>query len=140
MKLTDFEKFPTNRTTRVYVAGPIAKGDRDENIRRGIHAGNALHAEGYAVFIPHLNTVWEMLHPKSWEEWLSHDLEWLSTCDVILRLSGESKGADLEVAFATFHGLPVFDSIDDLIASVPKTQPASPRFAVNLHPNRRDRL
>jgi nucleoside 2-deoxyribosyltransferase len=133
MRLTDFERFPKQRATRIYVAGPMAKGDREENIRRGIDAGNALVAEGYAVFIPHLNVLWEKHHPKTFEEWLSHDLEWVAACDAVLRLSGESKGADLEVEFCRVRGIPVFSSIADLIASVPKTQPVPQPPAIISH-------
>lgn len=90
-------------------------------------------AEGYAVFIPHLNVLWEKHHPKTFEEWLSHDLEWVAACDAVLRLSGESKGADLEVEFCRVRGIPVFSSIADLIASVPKTQPVPQPPAIISH-------
>jgi len=43
------------------------------------------------------------------------DLEWLAKCDAVLRLPGESKGADIEKDYALSLGIPVFFSIDDLL-------------------------
>lgn len=117
----DLENFkPTRtRTTRVYVAGPLAKGDRADNIRRGIEAGERLRAAGYTPFIPHLNELWQAQHPHSWAEWLSHDLEWVAQCDAVLRIEGESAGADLETRFAEARGIPVFHSHEALVAGLP---------------------
>lgn len=121
----DLENFRTPnglRQTRVYVAGPIKKGDRAENLRRGIEAGERLHAAGYVVFIPHLNELWQAQHPHTWTEWLEHDLEWVSQCDAVLRIDGESEGADLEVTFAEVRGIPVFRTHEDLVAKLPISQ------------------
>jgi hypothetical protein len=41
--------------------------------------------------------------PRTWEEWLDYDKPWLLASDVVLRIPGPSKGADLEEA-----GIPVF--------------------------------
>jgi len=35
-------------------------------------------------------------------------------CDAVLRIPGESRGADLECELARSRGIPVFDSIDDI--------------------------
>jgi hypothetical protein len=42
------------------------------------------------------------------------DLIWLPACDAVLRLPGESNGADIEVKEAQRLGLPVFNSLFDL--------------------------
>ena len=42
------------------------------------------------------------------------ELPWVSVADAVLRLPGESLGADLEVARAEEAGIPVFRSIADL--------------------------
>lgn len=122
----DLNNFATRmnglRSTRVYVAGPIKKGDRAENVRRGIEAGNRLHAAGYVVFIPHLNELWHAQHPHTWSEWMSHDLEWVEQCDAVLRIPGESEGADLEERFAVSRGIPVFHTHDELVAALPIAQ------------------
>ena len=49
-----------------------------------------------------------MMHPRPYEDWIKLDLEWIKACDYLLRLSGESKGADQEVEFALDNGLSVF--------------------------------
>ena len=46
------------------------------------------------------------------------DLEWLEVFDCILRLPGESSGADNEVTYMLDLGKPVFWSIGDLITYV----------------------
>jgi hypothetical protein len=43
------------RRTRIYVAGPISKGDVLVNVKRGIDAGTTLLAAGFAPMIPHLS-------------------------------------------------------------------------------------
>jgi hypothetical protein len=40
--------------------------------------------------------------------------EWQTKCDALLRLPGESIGADIEVAFARQIGQPVFYSVSEL--------------------------
>ncbi|MDF1477550.1 DUF4406 domain-containing protein [Leifsonia sp. H3M29-4] len=40
----------------------------------------------------------------------------LQHCDAVLRLPGESKGADQDVAIALERGLPVYHSIEELVA------------------------
>lgn len=41
-------------------------------------------------------------------------LQWVESCDCLLRLDGESKGADIEVSRAKELKIPVFYSIDEL--------------------------
>ena len=49
-------------------------------------------------------------------EWLAVDFEFIRRCDAVLRLPGESTGADLETAHANELGIPVFHDIADAIA------------------------
>lgn len=107
------------RRTRVYIAGPItSSGDLLHNIRRALDAGSALLARGYAPYIPHLTCYWEIVANGefSYEDWMSLDIEYLRTCDALLRLEGVSKGADREMAWAKAHGMPVYYSLDLLVA------------------------
>jgi hypothetical protein len=41
----------------------------------------------------------------------------LEHCDAVLRLPGESTGADQDVAIATARGLPVFHAVEDIPAA-----------------------
>ncbi len=99
----------------VYVAGPISTGgDYIGNIRRGIQAGEELRKIGFVPFVPHLSAWWELVVPLTWNDWLEYDEEIIRRCDALLRLPGESRGADREVAFAAKHGIPVFHSAEKL--------------------------
>jgi hypothetical protein len=49
------------------------------------------------------------------EDWMAVDLAWVAVADAVLRLPGDSAGADQEVAEAERLGLPVFHSVADAI-------------------------
>lgn len=113
--------------TRVYVAGPITLGDVDENIRQAIAAGKMLLDRGYAPFVPHLSHFAEplatwMVDPLRYEIWLDLDRSFIAVCDALLRIPGESRGADREVAWAVELGIPVFHTLDVLYDCIPPTR------------------
>lgn len=99
---------------RIYVAGPYTKGDVAINVRNAYEAANRLADLGFAPFVPHATHFWHMLFPRPYEFWLDLDNQFLPFCEAILRLSGESSGADKEVALARTLGLPVFTEIGEL--------------------------
>lgn len=70
---------------------------------------------GYAVLNPMLSMAHMDGHNISWETWIASDLAFIEVCDLIVRLPGESKGADLEVAHATERGIPVFNATIDTL-------------------------
>lgn len=109
------------RRTRVYVASPYT-GDTELNTRRAIDTADALLLRGYAPFVPHLSHFWNMRHEHDYETWLAWCLEWVPTCDVLLRLDGVSRGADREVALALNGKLNVYHSLDTLCACEPATR------------------
>lgn len=100
---------------KVYIAAPYTNGDTVQNVRRAIEIADFLADLDYAPFIPHLTHFWHFLCPHEWEFWLAQDNAWLSCCDCVLRLSGDSTGADIEVKKAREMNIPVFNSIEDLI-------------------------
>ena len=102
---------------RVYVAGPITKGDYPQNIRRAIDAGIELLECGYSPYVPHLDLLMVLVKPMDFDTLIEWDKDWLILCDALLRLPGESKGADIEEAFARENHIPVFYSIAALVAS-----------------------
>ena len=105
----------------VYVAGPYTKVDTIINIQQAIAAGDKLRDLGFTPFIPHMTYAWHMLYPHTIEYWYHYDLEWLEKCDALLRLPGESEGADKEVKYARLIcNIPVFFSINDLVESMRK--------------------
>lgn len=101
----------------VYVAGPYTKGDVAMNVRTAICVGDMLRGAGYVPFIPHLTHFWHMVEPHPIEFWYAYDMEWLERCDCVVRLAGESSGADKEVARAKELDIPVyFSPLPDLFS------------------------
>jgi hypothetical protein len=98
----------------VYIAGPISK-DPLLGTRSAVIEASALADAGLVPYVPHLCVLWEMISPRPYDEWISIGLAWLEKCDAVLRIPGESKGADSEVTLAKALGIPVFTDRDDLI-------------------------
>lgn len=100
---------------RIYIASPYTKGDVTQNVRLQIDVADELMDEGYVPFVPLLSHFQHMIHPRDYEEWIEIDKEWVLSCDAVLRLGGESEGADGEVDLALEKGIPVFFSIEELL-------------------------
>jgi hypothetical protein len=98
----------------VYVAAPMTRGVIAHNVHHAINVGAELLAAGYAPFVPHLSQLWDMVRPTAYEDWLDYDFAWIDVCHAVLRLPGDSPGADREVAHAASKGVPVFYSIREL--------------------------
>lgn len=118
---------------RVYLAGPISRGDLLHNVNQATAAFVALAKAGLAPLCPH----WSVFSKPAFRppggdavycrataqgndemshaEWLGADLPWVSVAEALLRLPGESAGADMEVAEARRCGIPVFFAVDDVI-------------------------
>jgi len=103
-----------NKGMKIYIAGPYTKGDQAENVRNAIYAGSFIGNLGHFPFIPHLSHFWHMMIPENYEYWLRQDEEWLKCCDGLLRLPGESAGADREVELAKALGIPIYTSVFDI--------------------------
>ena len=117
MQRDEFER----RRLRVYIAGPISGGDVWENVISGLRWGRRLLADGFAPYVPHMDaymtltpgaTTEPTVDPFPWGALLEWDLEWVTTSEAVFRLSGVSKGADLEVDIASQQGIPVFFESD----------------------------
>jgi hypothetical protein len=100
---------------RVYVAGPYSSGDVAVNVREAYAAANRLADLGFAPFVPHATHFWHMLFPRPYEFWLELDNQFLPLCEAVLRLPGQSNGADKEVQLARKLDIPVFVEVDDLV-------------------------
>ena len=101
----------------IYIAGPLTTGNQIINTNLANQAAARLMRAGLAPFVPHNMILCELVSPgPSYEEWLDLCLTYLSRCDALLRLPGESPGADREVAFARGLGIPVFTREEDLTA------------------------
>ena len=82
---------------KIYVAGPYTKGDVAVNVQTALAVGTLLLNEGFNPFIPHLSHFWHLVYHQPYEKWLEYDMVWLRECDAVVRIYGESNGADKEV-------------------------------------------
>lgn len=103
------------RRLKVYIAGPISKGDTLRNVHRGIEWGQRMLTDGLAPYVPHLDAYMTLAaaaetpgHSDDWRALLEWDLEWVTSSDALFRLAGESVGGDLEVRIAREQNIPVF--------------------------------
>jgi hypothetical protein len=68
-----------------------------------------------APIVPHLTVFWDLMYHHSYETWMAMDFAHILACVALLRIPGESAGADREVTFANLHGIPVFYEIKELV-------------------------
>ena len=99
---------------KVFVASPYTIGDTAVNVKRQIDIGNKLINLGYAPFLPLLSHFQHLVYPQDYTVWCALDKVWLRSCDCVLRLPGESSGADGECALAEELNIPVFKNLEDL--------------------------
>jgi hypothetical protein len=99
----------------VYIAGPYTKDDPVINTANVIRAADELASHGYYPYVPHLTLFWHLIYPHDIRFWYDLDIAWLKKCDCLLRLPGESSGADNEVRIAKNLGMPIYYSIEELI-------------------------
>jgi hypothetical protein len=104
---------------KVYIASPYSVGDPETNVRRQIDAADELINAGFYPYLPLLSHYQHIIHPHDYETWVRLDNAWVSSCDALLRLPGESKGADDEVMLAFKWGLPIYHSVEDLVKYYP---------------------
>ena len=105
---------PMKKINYVYIASPYTKGDVAVNVRESLKVGDQLITLGFIPFCPLVSHFQHLLFPRPYEDWLRLDLAWIDRCDALLRLPGESSGADREVAYAKQTGKPIFYSVQEL--------------------------
>jgi hypothetical protein len=102
----------------VYIASPYTVGDTCVNVKRQLDTAHILIDKGFCPVVPLLSHYLHIHRPRDYEDWMKLDFEWLSRCDVVLRLPGESSGADREVQRARELEIPVVTSIGELLLRV----------------------
>ena len=100
---------------KVYIASPYTKGDVAVNVKRQLDCTDELMTLGFVPYTPLYSHFQHMAHPRPYQDWIDLDLEWIPACDCLLRLPGESSGADNEVKLARKLGKPIFYSIKELV-------------------------
>ncbi len=100
----------------VYIAGPMAtSGEPGQNLHDAVDAAARLVFRGFLPYVPQMTWIMHAIQPQICaENWQKMALAWVSKCDILLRLPGESSGADWEVARATKLSKPVFYSFESL--------------------------
>lgn len=99
-----------DRRPRCYLSGPITRGNRNQHFFRAAEAEKALMLAGFAP----LNPMRSIVLPFAWEDcmphelWLAVDKAWVEVADAVIRLEGDSRGADEECDFAAQLGIPIF--------------------------------
>ena len=104
----------------IYIASPYTAGDTAINVRESVLAAEQVRAKGHLPIVPLLSHFWHFLSPHDYRYWMDIDREWVLQADAVLRLPGESEGADEEVRLAREHGKAVFRSIDDVPMAMPR--------------------
>jgi hypothetical protein len=100
---------------RIYISGPLtSSGNVLDNLDRAMAAARALIDAGFAPFTPHLTYHVDPGEEIAHDTWMDIELPWVAVADGVLRLPGESVGADIEVREAERLGIPVFMSIGEL--------------------------
>ena len=108
MAVKAYNEVIERRRLRVYIAGPISS-DPFEGVHRGMAAAKRMFLDGLAPYCPHWDAFLFIPHTdEAWNAYMEWDLEYVALCEAVYRLSGESKGADLEVERAEELGIPVF--------------------------------
>lgn len=95
----------------VYVAGPMT-ADPFGCVRQSLPAFALLRRLGAVPFCPQWSVIAEIAEARPYEEWLAYDFDVIRNAAALLRLPGESAGADREVALAHELGIPVFHGSD----------------------------
>jgi hypothetical protein len=103
---------------RVYIAGPISNGHtaNAKNTYKNVKAAQEYYyellKEGWSPFCPHLSYYPWLDFPQEddihWARWIELDLDWIDSCGVIIRIPGDSIGADMEMQYAKEHNIPAF--------------------------------
>ena len=108
---------------KIYVAGPYTaqtKEEMEENVQRAIDVGIELWKKGHFPLIPHL-LHWvdlraeELGVPMGWSDYMLWDAPWLDHCDALL-LVAESKGALIELEYASEKGMIIYRSVMEVPA------------------------
>ena len=99
----------------VFISSPYAIGDAQENVDRQREMAHILADYGYVPMPPLvIGHYLEQWRSRPEDEYIVWDLELLAKCDAVLRLEGDSVGADLETKYARHLGIPVAYSIEEL--------------------------
>jgi len=100
---------------RIYIASPYSNGDKEENVNLQMDIAEELMQRGFAPYTPLLTHFQHLRHPREEHDWYKLDNEFLSLCDILIRIkpikNGKeitSVGADKEEILARELKIPIF--------------------------------
>lgn len=91
----------------IYISCPYSKGDVAQNVRNSILAADCIIEAGHLPYNPLLSHFHHLILPHSYDYWLDLDLKMIYKCEYVVRLNGESVGADKECELAKRLGIPI---------------------------------
>lgn len=98
----------------IYIASPYTVGDTADNVRVQMDAAHRILDLGHCPIAPLLSHFLHLHRHRHYQDWIAMDLAIIPRCDALLRLPGESKGADGEVEHAINNGVKVFKDWQEL--------------------------
>jgi len=103
----------------IYIASPYSVGDAYLNVKRQIDCADEImkYSKDFNIYpyTPLMSHFHHEIYPHTYEFWMDQDFAWLEKCDFLIRLGGESSGADREVRRANELDIPVYYDLQDLI-------------------------
>lgn len=100
----------------IYIASPYTLGDVAANVAVQLEAAHKIMDAGHCPVAPLMSHYLHIHRQRPYQEWIDVDLALIPKMDIVLRLPGESKGADGEVALARKLGIPVVFGWDALFS------------------------
>jgi hypothetical protein len=108
---------------RIYIAGKLnadAVGYL-KNVHAMIRVAQAAKDAGFSVFVPCLDLLMGIVAGDyEYEDYATPNLAWLSVSDAVLLVPGweTSKGTQAEIARAKELGIPVFETLQELLTTL----------------------
>lgn len=98
----------------LYLAGPYTRPDPVVNTNAVCRVATLLfETTNWVPFVPHITLMWHAITPRPIDFWYELDIHHMLRCDAIVRLPGDSSGADNELREAQLARMLVVD-FDDL--------------------------
>ena len=91
---------------KIYIAGAYTS-DPENNVNKAMEVADEVFERGDIPFLPHLFHFWNLKIAHRYEDWMKMGSVFLKDCDQLIRIPGESSGADREVEMAKELGIPV---------------------------------
>lgn len=100
----------------IYIASPYSShADKQAAVDAQIDAFAVLRDAGHQPIAPLLSHYVDQRHPANYERWMQWCMAMVSVADLVVRLPGNSSGADREVAEARRLGKPVVYGVESVV-------------------------